>query len=218
MKKKKTKKAAAHSPIFAAGGIVTRGRSQPVFAVVRLRRQKSWVLPKGKLNRNETALAAAKREAIEETGHDMKVHEFLGSLAYTTSGRPKTVRFWRMEASRKPVAKLMKDVSAVRWLPLARAISKLTHEREKEFLARVGPNALSHVRHKHAPARPTAHADKPRGNGKTAASIERPAPRRHVAKAVRIERAARRPVHFKLRAACTAPRQIVQALWRWLGR
>src|SRR5215203_1360184 len=132
-KKKKKKNAAAHSPILAAGGIVTRGRAQPVFAVVRLRRQKSWVLPKGKLNRNETPLAAAKREAIEETGHEMKVREFLGSLAYTTSGRPKTVRFWRMEASREPVAKLMKDVSAVRWLPLARAISKLTHEREKDF-------------------------------------------------------------------------------------
>ena len=219
-KKKKKKNAAAHSPILAAGGIVTRGRAQPVFAVVRLRRQKSWVLPKGKLNRNETPLAAAKREAIEETGHDMKVREFLGSLAYTTSGRPKTVRFWRMEASREPVAKLMKDVSAVRWLPLARAISKLTHEREKDFLARVGPQALSHLRRKHAPARPIARTDKTRGNGKSS-SVERPAPRVHVAKPVRANRPIRSPAHSvraKLGTACAAPRQIVQALWRWRGR
>src|SRR5262249_29061955 len=107
--------------------------------VVRLRRQKSWVLPKGKLNKNETAIAAAKREAIEEIGHDVAIQEYLGSLAYVTSGRPKIVKFWRMEASRKPVAKLMKDVSAVRWLPLDQAIDKLTHEREREFLTRVGP-------------------------------------------------------------------------------
>ena len=36
-----------------------RGRVRPLFAVVQLRRQKAWVLPKGKLNRDETALAAA---------------------------------------------------------------------------------------------------------------------------------------------------------------
>ena len=128
--------------IEAAGGIVMRGRARPLFAVVQLRRQKTWVLPKGKLNRDETALAAARREAIEETGHDMEVHEFLGTLAYKTAGRPKTVRFWRMQASRRPVAKLMRDVRAVRWLVLSQAIAKLTHEREKVFLEKVGRQLL----------------------------------------------------------------------------
>jgi 8-oxo-dGTP diphosphatase len=227
-KKKKANKRAGTNPILAAGGIVTRGRSRPVFAVVRLRRQKSWVLPKGKLNRDETALAAAKREAIEETGHDMTVCEFLGTLAYTTSGRPKIVRFWRMEASGKPVAKLMKDVSAVRWLPLARAIAKLTHEREQEFLAKVGPHALSHLRRNHAPPRPTVRGKQtPRrakrrisyGNGK-AAAMERPLPHTHGAPAF-VERPVRRPaqlVRAKLGSASAAPREIMQALWRWLGR
>jgi 8-oxo-dGTP diphosphatase len=134
MKKNKT----LRRPIEAAGGIVIRGRVRPLFAVVQLRRQKTWVLPKGKLNRNETAIAAARREAIEETGHDVEVHEFLGSLAYKSAGRPKTVRFWRMQASRRPVAKLMRDVRAVRWLSLAQATARLTHEREKLFLDKVG--------------------------------------------------------------------------------
>ena len=115
-----------------------RGRVRPLFAVVQLRRQKAWVLPKGKLNRNETALAAARREAIEETGHDVEVHEFLGSLVYKSAGRQKTVRFWRMQASSRPVAKLMRDVRAVRWLTLPQAIAKLTHEREKLFLEQAG--------------------------------------------------------------------------------
>jgi 8-oxo-dGTP diphosphatase len=136
MKKKKNK--SRRPPIEAAGGIVMRGRVRPLFAVVQLRRQKTWVLPKGKLNRNETALAAAKREAIEETGHDVEVHEFLGSLVYKSAGRPKTVRFWRMQASGRPVAKLMRDVRAVRWLSLAQAIARLTHEREKQFLEKAG--------------------------------------------------------------------------------
>ena len=136
MKKKKNK--SRRSPIEAAGGIVMRGRVRPLFAVVQLSRQKTWVLPKGKLNRNETALAAAKREAIEETGHDVEVHEFLGALAYQSAGRPKTVRFWRMQASGRPVAKLMRDVRAVRWLSLSQATARLTHEREKLFLEKVG--------------------------------------------------------------------------------
>jgi 8-oxo-dGTP diphosphatase len=138
MKKKKNK--SRRAPIEAAGGIVMRGRVRPLFAVVQLRRQKTWVLPKGKLNRNETALAAARREAIEETGHDVEVHEFLGSLVYQSAGRPKTVRFWRMQASGRPVAKLMRDVRAVRWLSLAQATARLTHEREKLFLEKVGRN------------------------------------------------------------------------------
>lgn len=136
MKKKKNKP--KRRSIEAAGGIVMRGRVRPLFAVVQLSRQRTWVLPKGKLNRGETSLAAAKREAIEETGHDVEVHQFLGSLSYLSAGRPKTVRFWRMQASRRPVAKLMRDVRAVRWLPLSQAVARLTHEREKLFLEKVG--------------------------------------------------------------------------------
>ena len=71
MKRKKKKKPTSKKPILAAGGIVTRGKVRPLFAVVRLRRQKSWVLPKGKLNPNETAFAAARREAIEETARKL---------------------------------------------------------------------------------------------------------------------------------------------------
>ncbi len=219
-KKNKKKKQATRAPILAAGGIVTRGQARPLFAVVRLRRQKSWVLPKGKLNRNETALAAARREAIEETGHDMQVREFLGSLAYKTSARRKIVRFWRMEASGRPVGKLMKDVSAVRWLPLSRAVGKLTHEREKEFLARVGPHALTSLRRKRTVRR--LH--------RKAVKVRRPArkvPVRTVVGAVRPLRRPDRPASARLAPAApfasvprraTAPKQLMQSLWRWLGR
>ena len=120
-----------------------RRTSRPLFAIVQLRKQKDWVLPKGKLNRKETALAAARREALEETGHEVTVHEFLGTLAYASSGRPKIVKFWRMQADPRPVGKLMNDVRAVRWLPLGQALKKLTHERERLFLEKMGPIALA---------------------------------------------------------------------------
>ncbi len=229
MKKKKKKKPAIRKPILAAGGIVTRGQVRPLFAVVRLRRQKSWVLPKGKLNRNETALAAARREAIEETGHDMAVREFLGSLAYKTSTRPKTVRFWRMEASGRPVAKLMRDVSAVRWLPLSRAIGKLTHEREKEFLARVGPQALSALRRKRTIVRIVSRTKLPPAPAKRSAGrLPRkpskpggPVRKLRIAAPSRVKRSVPRAapaVRAKPATAQATPRPVMQSLWRWLGR
>ena len=136
----------ARAPILAAGGIALRGARSPLIAVVQLRKNKDWVLPKGKLARNENAIAAARREVWEETGHDVHVHEFLGSIAYDAGRRPKVVQFWRMQASEEPVRELMKDVKAVQWLPLKGAVKKLTHPREQLFLRNVGPVALRAAR------------------------------------------------------------------------
>lgn len=136
------KNTAAQAPVLAAGGIVLRGRKKPLIAVVQLRQQKTWVLPKGKLHKRETALAAARREAIEETGRDVSVHEYLGQIAYESGGQPKLAKFWRMQARGKS-RKLMRDVQGVQWLPLSRAIAKLSRPRERKFLQRVGPKALA---------------------------------------------------------------------------
>lgn len=143
--RKKIKKSRA--PVLAAGGIVLRGTHTPRVAIVQLRKNKDWVLPKGKLGRDENARAAARREVLEETGHNVSVHEFLGAMAYDAGGRPKIVQFWRMQAGEERVRELMKDVRAVQWLPLGDAIAKLSQPREREFLRAVGPLALKAARH-----------------------------------------------------------------------
>jgi 8-oxo-dGTP diphosphatase len=96
---------------------------------------------------------------LEETGHDVAVHEFLGTLVYQSGGRSKVVHFWRMEADGGPVAELMNDIKAVDWLPLEDAVERLSREYERTFLAHVGPIALlaSGV----SPARPGPHAPPP---------------------------------------------------------
>jgi 8-oxo-dGTP diphosphatase len=134
------------APILAAGGIVLTKGSRPRIAIVRLRGDKSWVLPKGKLNPNESPLAAAKREVLEETGHDVAVHEFLGSMSYSVAGKIKIVQFWHMQAIGPPVRELTNDVKAVKWLPLKQAVDALTRRHEKAFLANVGPIALKSAR------------------------------------------------------------------------
>lgn len=132
----------ARTPVLAAGGIVLRLGDTPLIAVVRLRKRNEWVLPKGKLDDGETPRAAAEREVNEETGHDVSVREFLGTLVYESRGGSKVVHYWRMDAGRDPVRKLMRDVKAVEWLPLADAVERLSRGYERAFLESVGPIAL----------------------------------------------------------------------------
>jgi 8-oxo-dGTP diphosphatase len=133
------------APVLAAGGIVLRERETPLIAVVRLRKRNEWVLPKGKLDDGETPRAAAEREVREETGHDVSVHEFLGTLAYQSGGRPRIVHYWRMAADGEPSHALMDDVREVDWLPLDAAVERLSRAFERAFLANVGPLALEAV-------------------------------------------------------------------------
>src|SRR6266852_7496267 len=133
----------ARAPVLAAGGIVLRQARTPLVAVVRLRKRNEWVLPKGKLDAGETPRDAAEREVLEETGHDVSVHEFLGTLVYESGGRSKVVHYWRMETNGGQAYELMNDVRAVDWLPLDAAVERLSRTHEQAFLANVGPQALS---------------------------------------------------------------------------
>jgi 8-oxo-dGTP diphosphatase len=133
----------ARMPVLAAGGIVLRRQQPPLIAVVRLRKRDEWVLPKGKLDEGETARAAARREVLEETGHNVTVHEFLGTLVYDSGGRSKIVHYWRMEAGGEQARELTNDVRAVDWLPFDAAVTRLSRAHEQTFLSQVGPQALA---------------------------------------------------------------------------
>jgi 8-oxo-dGTP diphosphatase len=132
----------ARAPILAAGGIVVREGPKPLIALVQRRKDNGWVLPKGKLKRREKAMTAARREAIEETGHNVRVQEFLGAISYRAGGKPKLAQFWRMEVVDETVRKPARDIKAVDWLPLESAIARLSLPLEQVFLRNVGPRAL----------------------------------------------------------------------------
>lgn len=136
----------ARRPILAAGGIVVRGHARPLIAVVQRSKDDAWVLPRGKLKRDENPVAGARREAVEETGHRVRVHEFLGAISYRARGRSKVVQFWRMQAYERPSRDVMKDIIAVEWLPLGEAIRRLSYPLEKLFLQHSGRRVLK--RHK----------------------------------------------------------------------
>src|SRR5689334_7300385 len=132
----------AGKTIHAAGGIVVRNGARPLIAVVQRAKDELWVLPRGKLKLDESPLAGARREVIEETGHRVRVHEFLGAISYRARGRPKVVQFWRMQAAANPSRDVMKDIMAVEWLTLSAAVRRLSYPLEKLFLRNVGRTAL----------------------------------------------------------------------------
>jgi 8-oxo-dGTP diphosphatase len=130
------------TPVEAAGGIVIRPGGKPQVAIVQRRKDGAWVLPKGKLKPNEKPIAAARREAREETGHDVRVHEFLGVISYEGGSGPKIAHFWRMQAVGDAPAEPMDDIKAVEWLPLTAAIDRLSLPHEQIFLRNVGHRAM----------------------------------------------------------------------------
>jgi 8-oxo-dGTP diphosphatase len=171
----------ARSPIYAAGGIVVRGggKRRPLIAVVQRRKDDAWVLPRGKLKRDENPVVGARREALEETGHRVKVHEFLGALTYRARGRSKVVQFWRMQAYEQPSRDVMKDIVAVEWLPLPAAVRRLTYPLERLFLQFTGRRVLKRRK------RP---AKKTRARRKARASARRKPARRSLKPRVRKSR------------------------------
>jgi 8-oxo-dGTP diphosphatase len=141
-------------PILAAGGIVVRHGVRPLVAIVQRRRDNAWVLPKGKLKANEKPIAAARREAMEETGVEVRVHEFLGLISYIGGNGPKIAHFWRMQAVGNTINEPLDDIKAVDWLPLSTAIERLSLPHEQSFLRNVGKKAIRRTQKK--PRRKTA--------------------------------------------------------------
>ncbi|MGE0061372.1 MAG: NUDIX hydrolase [Xanthobacteraceae bacterium] len=177
----------------AAGGIVIRNGRRPLFAVVQRRKDDCWVLPKGKLKRGEKPAAGAKREAVEETGQNVRLHEFLGAVASQAGGRQKVTSFWRMQVARGPRRELAGDIRAVVWLPLSSAIEKLSLPVERSFLDHVGSHALKLTRTGKTPRKHrAARTGKKQASPRKAARVATKSRKTKVSPRVRLQTSERR--------------------------
>ncbi len=64
--------------VFSAGGVVILGNSVLMLQKIN----GDWVLPKGKIEKNETAEEAAMREVREEAGIKTKLMSPIGETSY----------------------------------------------------------------------------------------------------------------------------------------
>jgi 8-oxo-dGTP pyrophosphatase MutT (NUDIX family)/phosphohistidine phosphatase SixA len=116
--------------VRAAGGVLWRpGDERGVrVAVVHRPRYDDWSLPKGKLDPGELHLAAACREACEETGFDVVAGRTLGISTYRVlqDGRDvaKHVRWWAMRAVGGEFAP-HDEVDRLDWLTPSQSLRRL---------------------------------------------------------------------------------------------
>ena len=102
--------------------------------VIHRPRYDDWTFPKGKREPGETDQECAVREVREETGLDCTLGRELPSTEYVDGhGRPKVVRYWRVEVVGGAPAP-SDEADEVRWLPPSGAEALLTHRRDLAVL------------------------------------------------------------------------------------
>ncbi|MFF8691380.1 NUDIX hydrolase [Streptomyces sp. NPDC015144] len=122
-------------PVRAAGCVLWRRTDSGGLEVCLVHRPRwaDWSHPKGKLKRGESALAAARREVLEETGQRCVPGAALPTVRYTVGDRPKEVVYWAAEATGGAFVP-GDEVDRVCWLAPAAARALLTRERDRELL------------------------------------------------------------------------------------
>ena len=120
------------SVVRAAGGVVFRDRK---VALVHRPKYDDWTFPKGKAEDGESDEDCALREVVEETGLHCRLGNELSSTEYIDSrGRPKRVRWWRMEPVEDDGFEPNDEVDEVRWVSPAEAAQLLSYDRDRALL------------------------------------------------------------------------------------
>jgi len=119
--------------VEAAGGVVVHdGR----VCLVHRPRYDDWSLPKGKLDAGESFEQAALREVEEETGLVCALAGELASTEYEDrKGRPKIVRYWRMDVVEDPGFEANDEVDELRWLSPGEAVGLLSYDHDVTLLS-----------------------------------------------------------------------------------
>jgi 8-oxo-dGTP diphosphatase len=123
--------------VRAAGGVITRAAPNGTVEVLVVHRPRydDWSFPKGKLDPGETEEDAARREVEEETGQRCRLLGELGVRHYEDRhGRPKQVRYWRMEVVEADEFVPNDEVDQLRWIPVGEAATLLSYEGDRAFL------------------------------------------------------------------------------------
>ena len=127
------------SVVRAAGGVPVRdGAGGIEVLVVHRDRYDDWSFPKGKCDPDETDEACAIREVEEETGLRCRLEDELPSTEYVDArGRPKRVRYWRLDIVGGELA-FDHEVDEAKWVSVAEAEKLLSYERDLAVLHALG--------------------------------------------------------------------------------
>lgn len=122
----------------SAGGLVVRSGKILMVEVENLKGEIVWCLPKGHLEKGETAEQAAVREVAEETGWRCRSLGPILQVGYffKRQGRlvSKKVDWFLMEAEKKVGGHDEVEVRRVQWAPIEKARTLLTYPSDQQVL------------------------------------------------------------------------------------
>lgn len=123
--------------IQAAGAVLWRKNSQSEIeiAVIHRPRYDDWSIPKGKVENNESHIATAYREVLEETGYTSTFGPEIGNVIYKLEGAPKEVRYWAAQAHDVAEGKPSpEEVDQLEWLTPKLAKERLTNKDDRKIV------------------------------------------------------------------------------------
>ena len=143
------------SPRPSAGGIIVNSEGKIVLIE---QHGNSWSFPKGGIEAGETELDAAVREIHEETGlRDIHLVGDLGSYERYSLGpdgvaeatqwgvRRRTLFLFTTQATTEDFKPIDDEATQVGYFTIDEALERLTHPKDKEFLASVREKVTSAV-------------------------------------------------------------------------
>jgi 8-oxo-(d)GTP phosphatase len=123
--------------IQAAGAVLWRksSESEIEIAVIHRPRYDDWSLPKGKVENNESHIATAYREVLEETGYTSTFGPEIGVVVYKLEGAPKEVRYWAAQASDiQEGSPNPEEVDQLEWLSPKLSKERLTNKDDRKII------------------------------------------------------------------------------------
>ena len=123
--------------IAAAGAVVWRRNDNDEVEIALIHRVKydDWSIPKGKVEGDESLIACAYRETMEETGFDVRFGPIIGSISYSVGDVPKTVTYWSAKFLAERGTPNPGEVDEIRWMTIPEANQLLTRELDKKIIA-----------------------------------------------------------------------------------
>ena len=124
------------SEIQAAGAIVWRRNESDAIEIALVHRPQynDWSIPKGKVEGEESLIACAYREVVEETGFAVRFGQSIGTVHYEVNGLRKTVTYWSARLLGEQGKPNPEEVDAVRWMSCEEAKEQLGRDSDRQIV------------------------------------------------------------------------------------